>query len=124
MKHLFLKQKIQPVPGLQVNIDGVMGLIKTVSGGRTLVDFNHPLAGKDVVYNVKLNRLINDDKEKLSAYLKIQLGLKDISLEIQDNEVKAKVKREFPSEVNKKIEEKVKELIPNIKKLDLVKENA
>src|SRR3989344_1222392 len=46
----FRQQNIQPFPGLQLNIDGVFGVVKTVSGGRCLVDFNHPLAGKDLVY--------------------------------------------------------------------------
>ena len=45
----FRQQKIQPFPGLQLNIDGIFGIVKTVSGGRILVDFNHPLAGKDIV---------------------------------------------------------------------------
>ena len=49
----FRQQKIQPFPGLQLNIDGMFGIVRTVSGGRCLVDFNHPLAGKDLAYEVK-----------------------------------------------------------------------
>ena len=58
----FRQQNIQPLPGLQLNIDGVFGVIKTVSGGRCLVDFNHPLAGKDIVYTVNLNKVVKDTK--------------------------------------------------------------
>ena len=58
----FRQQKIQPIPGLQLNIDGSFGVV-TVSGGRCLVDFNHPLAGKDLVYDVKINKIVEDDKE-------------------------------------------------------------
>ncbi len=117
----FLKQKIQPVPGLQINIDGVMGLIKTVSGGRTLVDFNHPLAGKDLVYEVKVNRLVVDDQEKLRSYLKLQLNIKDIGITYENNEAKVAIKQEIPKDAKDKIEEKVKELIPGVKKLDIIK---
>ena len=52
----FKKQNIQPMPGIQLNIDGMVGTIKTVSGGRTLVDFNHPLAGKELLYKIKINK--------------------------------------------------------------------
>src|SRR4030042_2018163 len=30
----FLKEEIRPVPGLQVNVDGIFGVVKAVSGGR------------------------------------------------------------------------------------------
>ncbi len=78
----FKQQKIQPMPGMQLNIDGVVGTVKTVSGGRTLVDFNHPLAGKELSYKIKINKKITDDKEKLSGYLKLSLGAKDFKVEI------------------------------------------
>ena len=39
----FKKEKIQPMPGLQVQVDESTGIVKTVSGGRVIVDFNHPL---------------------------------------------------------------------------------
>jgi len=39
----FKKQDVRPMPGLQISVDGMMGTIKTVTGGRTIVDFNHPL---------------------------------------------------------------------------------
>ena len=52
----FKQQNVQPMPGMQLNIDGVVGTIKTVSGGRTLVDFNHPLSGKVLTYKIKINK--------------------------------------------------------------------
>ena len=43
----FQESKIQPFPGLQINVDGQMGMVKTVGAGRVMIDFNHPLSGKD-----------------------------------------------------------------------------
>jgi FKBP-type peptidyl-prolyl cis-trans isomerase 2 len=117
----FLKQNIQPMPGLQVNIDGVMGIVKTVSGGRTLVDFNHPLSGKDLTYNVRVDKLITDDKEKLISYLKLQMDLDDIDVKMEDKNAKVEIKKEIPKEVVINIQEKVKELIPSITKLEITK---
>lgn len=65
---VFNKEQIRPFPGLQVNIDGQIGTIRTVSGGRVMVDFNHPLSSKDVVYDVEVKRIITDKKEQVTAF--------------------------------------------------------
>ena len=54
----FKQNEIMPQPGLQVDIDGMNGIIKTVTGGRTLVDFNHPLSGKVIEYKFKIIKKI------------------------------------------------------------------
>ena len=114
----FKKQNIQPMPGMQINLDGMVGTIRTVSGGRTLVDFNHPLAGKELIYRIKINKKITDDKEKLNGYLKMSLGTKDFETEINNNEAKVKLKSEIPKEAEERLKNKISELIPTIKKID------
>jgi len=111
----FKQQNIQPMPGMPVNIDGIAGTIKTVSGGRTLVDFNHPLAGKELVYNVKINGKVTDDKEKLNGFLRLSLGTKDFDAEINEGNAKITLKMELPKDAKDEINIKVKELIPSIK---------
>lgn len=117
----FHKQNIQPMPGLQVNIDGTMGIIKTVSGGRTLVDFNHPLSGKDLVYDIKINRIINDDKEKINSILMMNLGIKDTDVMIENDKAIIKMKQEIPIELNEELKKKIKELLPNIEDINIQK---
>jgi len=117
----FLKEKIQPMPGLQVSIDGVMAVIKSVSGGRTLVDFNHPLSGKDIIYEVKINKKVTDAKEKLAAFLKLQLNKKDIEITLENNEATVKAKIDIPNEISDILAKKVKELIPEITKITFTK---
>ena len=113
----FKQQKIQPMPGMQLNIDGVVGTVKTVSGGRTLVDFNHPLAGKELSYKIKINKKITDDKEKLSSYLKLRIG-KDFEAEITNSNAKISLKNEIPKEIKERLSKKITELIPDIKKVE------
>lgn len=120
----FKQQKIQPMPGMQLNIDGVVGTIKTVSGGRILVDFNHPLAGKELLYKIKINKKVTDDKEKLKGYLKLSLGTKDFDIELSNNNAKVSLKKEIPKEAQENLSKKITELIPNIKKIEFtVKKN-
>jgi|TARA_Y100000310_G_scaffold341861_1_gene442555 FKBP-type peptidyl-prolyl cis-trans isomerase SlyD len=116
----FKQQKIQPMPGMQLNIDGVVGTVKIASGGRTLVDFNHPLAGKELSYKIKINKKITDDKEKLKGYLKLSLGTKDFETEINNSNAKISLKNEIPEEVKEKLSKKITELIPNIKKAEFI----
>ena len=108
----FTEHDIKPMVGLSINIDGVIGLIKAVSGGRVLVDFNHPLSGKDLVYDIKILRVVNDKKEQVQSLLSLILSAdkKDSEIEIKDNSCTVKLKKKFPDEVLKKVEEKIKEL--------------
>lgn len=73
---VFIKEEIRPVPGLHINVDGSIGIVKSVTSGRIIVDFNHLLAGKDVVYKIKINKLVTDDAEKIKFYIMLQLNVK------------------------------------------------
>lgn len=63
-RKIFKKEKINPFPGMPVEIDGMHGRVQTVSGGRIRVDFNHELAGKDLVFNVKIEEKATTDTQK------------------------------------------------------------
>lgn len=110
----FIQQKIRPMPGLQLNIDGVVGTVKTVGGGRTLVDFNHPLAGKELSYKVKINKKVTDPKEQLLGYLRLVLGMKDLEAEIKEKKAKVILKMEIPKEAQEQINSKITNLISDI----------
>ena len=65
-KH-FHEQKIAPERGMQLNLDGQIIKVLSSDKGRTLVDFNNPLAGKPVTYTYKISKMVNDQKEKIIA---------------------------------------------------------
>ncbi len=106
----FNQQEIRPFPGLQINIDGVMGTIRTVSGGRVLVDFNHPLSGKDLIYEVKINKIVDDKKTQIDALMKMLLGIKDAAITIENNIAKIKLKAELPKQISEELIKKIAEL--------------
>ena len=113
----FKQQKIQPFPGLQLNIDGVFGTVKTVSGGRCMVDFNHPLAGKDLVYSVKINKIVDGNKEKINSLLKMHLHIKDAEVELKEDSAEIKSKHNIPKNAIEEFKEIVAKTIPNIKNI-------
>ena len=59
----FLDQKINPIPGLVVRVANAIGKVQSVTSGRVRIDFNHPLAGRDVEYHVELIKELKDNKE-------------------------------------------------------------
>ncbi len=109
----FRAQGITPVPGLQVNMDGVLGMIKAVSGGRTIVDFNHPLSGKELEYNAIVRRVITDVNEKASAALKL-LGVK-MDKAITGEVLTLKSEKELPKKAQDDITKALTGLVPEIK---------
>ncbi len=64
-----LRQGIVPEVGKVVEIGNNIGVIKAVSGGRVLIDFNHPLAGKTLVCTYRIVKILEDDKEKIQYLL-------------------------------------------------------
>lgn len=95
----FTENKIQPVLGLQVNIDGVLGIVRRVGGGRVLVDFNHPLSGREVVYDVSIKRIVADKKEQISGLLSILMKIKPVDIVLEKDEAVISLKSELPQKV-------------------------
>jgi len=60
---VFAEQKINPIPGLVINVGNALGKVQSVSGGRVRVDFNHPLAGRELEYTLKVVKEIKTKKE-------------------------------------------------------------
>ena len=64
---IFKEKNINPYPGLTVQMDDYLTKILSVSGGRITVDFNNPLAGKEIDYDFKILKKIEDNTEKVNA---------------------------------------------------------
>jgi FKBP-type peptidyl-prolyl cis-trans isomerase 2 len=116
---VFIKQKINPVPGLQVTINDSMGIIRSVSGGRTLVDFNHPYAGHDLVYEVEILRKLEDDAEKLKSFFELHFNIKDIDIKMEEGI--AKIPIDVPEVISKPLFEHLKKILPNVKSFEFKK---
>ena len=65
----FTADGVSPVPGLQLNIDGKPAQIRAVGAGRVQVDYNHPFAGRTLIYAVTVQKVIEVDDEKVRSLL-------------------------------------------------------
>lgn len=92
----FRRQGIYPFPGLDVEIETdsgtkLKGRIISVSSGRVRVDFNHPYAGKTVIYEVGILEKIDDPIEKVKALIELRIPRIDfekVQIEVGENDVK------------------------------------
>jgi FKBP-type peptidyl-prolyl cis-trans isomerase SlyD len=114
----FKEHKVTPQKGMQVDVDGEVGTVSSVSGGRIIVNFNHPLAGRDVSYSFTIKRKINDQKEQISTFLNTTLRVPDENIKVQIKEEKANIELplqlppQFTDALGKKLSEltKLKEI--------------
>ncbi len=60
----FENQGVQVHPGEELRIGNRRGRVMSVNSGRVRVDFNHPLAGKTLEYEIEVVEKVEDDEEK------------------------------------------------------------
>ncbi|MBO4552345.1 MAG: FKBP-type peptidyl-prolyl cis-trans isomerase [Candidatus Methanomethylophilaceae archaeon] len=73
----FYKQEINPIPGLEVRLGNKTGIVMSAGAGRVKVDFNNPLAGKDLRYTFTVTEVVKDAEAKAKAIVEMNFGTSD-----------------------------------------------
>ncbi len=60
---------ITPTVGARVEVDGRMATVRSIGAGRVQLDYNHPLAGRRLVYKLKVIKRLEGDEEKVRALI-------------------------------------------------------
>jgi len=60
---------ITPTMGMRIEFDKKLATVRTLGAGRVQLDFNPPLAGKTLIYEVTLEKKIETKNEKISALI-------------------------------------------------------
>lgn len=122
----FKKRDIDPFPGMPIVQNNMRGRVLSVSGGRIRVDFNHPLAGKTLEYEVEVKEKITNTKEKITAILELFLKFEkdeiNVKIEKETLEVKIDKEKDVPKAIKKILAENVTKWIKTIKKLRFIEE--
>src|SRR3989338_6172753 len=63
----FREHQLAPYPGMIVEVNGAQGKVQSVSGGRVRIDFNHPLAGKELENEVSIRKKFDSLQEQANA---------------------------------------------------------
>ena len=122
----FKKRDIDPFPGLVLDLDETKGTVKSVSGGRVMVDLNHPLAGEKLIYDLKVEEKLADDSSKIQAILD-SFNLKADSFKLDGGVLSItfspSVDKDVDFLINKStFANSLHELLGNIKKLSITEE--
>lgn len=103
------KQGINAQPGMELHIDNRYGVVKSVSGGRVVVDFNHPLSGHDVVYDIEVIKIVTNLQEQIEALMKV-VGLPYENIKAEGKHVILKAKDLYPQQVMDALSKKITDL--------------
>jgi peptidylprolyl isomerase len=68
LKHLTAKG-INPAIGTRIEYNGKMASVRSMGAGRVLLDYNPPLAGKTLVYEVTVQKKLETNEEKIAALI-------------------------------------------------------
>ena len=84
----FIKQEIDPYPGVEVSLGNRRGTIARVGSGRVVVDFNNPLAGKNIYYEFTVKEILTKPEDKAKAILEMDFGTsEDFKFDVKADKV-------------------------------------
>jgi FKBP-type peptidyl-prolyl cis-trans isomerase 2 len=112
------EKPFNPVPGMFVSVNGAQARVQSVSGGRVRVDFNHPLAGKELKYNVRVVSIVSGTLDRAKAVLEHYRISSETVLET--GRLKVKLEKEIPEQATKILTEIIKKWVKEIKTVDFV----
>jgi len=88
-----------PRVGDTVEINNQQARVIGISGGRVILDFNHPLAGKTLVITAKVVKKLGDDAEKIKGIIRQYLPRIDAEkIRVEVSEDKSTVSIRLPIE--------------------------
>ncbi len=73
----------RPEVGQRVRIGDKYGTVERIVGRRVIVDFNHPLAGKKIIFEYEIREKLEKPEDKIRALFVIHAGIdvKDVKVE-------------------------------------------
>jgi peptidylprolyl isomerase len=78
LKHL-TEKGINLAIGARIEYNGKMASVRSIGAGRVLLDYNPPLAGKTLVYEVTVQKKLETNEEKIAALVHRRIPVAEIA---------------------------------------------
>lgn len=75
----FQKMQVNPQKGEWVKVGKKLGRVLSVSAGRVRVDFNHKLAGKNLIYKITIKQILVSHEDRIQAIIGRRLPGADLA---------------------------------------------
>ena len=120
----FKEQDVAVEVGQVVTINRLRGKVLSADGGRVNVDFNHPLAGKTLTYDLTVVSKIEDVAEKVQALIYYFVGIdkegSSVVVKEKEAEIEFKRKADIRTEVKETIASNVLKYVEGIERVKFV----
>ncbi|MFX1485954.1 MAG: FKBP-type peptidyl-prolyl cis-trans isomerase [Promethearchaeota archaeon] len=93
----FRRQDVKPRPGMRVQIGTRRGTVISVGGGRVRVDYNPPLAGKTLVYEVTVKKRLTRVIDKIKALIErriIDIPIENFKVDVKNRKANIDVPKD------------------------------
>jgi FKBP-type peptidyl-prolyl cis-trans isomerase SlyD len=85
-----LKEK--PKIGQRIRIDNRFGTVERIIGRRAIIDFNHPFAGKNIIFDLEIKERVEEPEEKIDALFYIYTA-KHVDVKFDGKKVRIEIPR-------------------------------
>jgi len=110
------RQNINPIPGMILDLGEYKAKIQSVNSGRVRLDFNNPLAGRDIEYTVKINKLVESKEDKAKAILEF-FCREAATVTVKEKDAIIEEKAQLPEALKQRIAELMKKHV-NVEKVE------
>jgi len=120
---VFKERNIDVSPGKYIVVNNLKGKIMSVDGGRVKIDFNHPLAGKTLEYEIEVVGKIESVEEKIKAILYFFIGsMKDVEVTFENGRARIRIKKalDIPRSLKQRMFEEIKKWVKDVKSVEFV----
>lgn len=106
----FRQRGIEPAAGMMLALDSFLVKISSVTSGRVIADFNNPLSGKHIIYKFKINKIIDENKEKISILSRFFIGIEPKAI-IDEGKTIIEFEIKLPPKIEEEFKKKIKEIL-------------
>jgi len=95
----FRRRDINPYVGMSVDIDNIPAVVKSVNSGRVVVDANHPYAGRELIYEVKVVKQLSSDSDKIMSLARAY-NIEPSNIDAQESSIRISFGKDVSKDAN------------------------